>query len=84
MELVSPHKFELNSINAYKLKDVIPVFIVTAQFEETRKLLSSSRFSGWHIFKCDLKAIQTAARTSPCIYLLSKGKVVRKKAAVDF
>jgi len=74
----------LDRLALQEYKDVIPVFIVTAQFEETRKLLSSSRFSGWHIFKCDLKAIQTAARTSPCIYLLSKGKVVRKKAAVDF
>ena len=60
------------------------VFIVTAQFEETRNFLSSTRFSGWPVFKCDLKAIQTAARTSPCIYLLSNGKVVRKKVAKDF
>ena len=26
LELVSSKKYELNSINAYKLKDVIPVF----------------------------------------------------------
>jgi hypothetical protein len=31
MELVSPHKFELNSINAYKLKDVIPVFKIAVK-----------------------------------------------------
>lgn len=60
------------------------VFIVTAQFEETQNLLSTTRFAGWPVFKCDLKAIQTAARTSPCIYLLSNGKVIRKKVAKDF
>ena len=60
------------------------VFIITAQFEETRNFLSTTRFAGWPVFKCDLKAIQTAARTSPCVYLLSKGKVVRKKVAKDF
>lgn len=74
----------LDRLSLQEYYPAIPVFIVTAQFKETRKLLSSSRFSGWPVFKCDLKTIQTAARTSPCIYLLSKGKVVRKKAAVDF
>ena len=31
MELTSKNKFELNSINAYKLQDVIPVFKIAAQ-----------------------------------------------------
>lgn len=31
MELVSKNKYELNSINAYKLKDIIPVFKVALQ-----------------------------------------------------
>ncbi|WP_460191167.1 GAF domain-containing protein [Urechidicola sp. KH5] len=30
MELVSPHKYELNSVNVEKLKDVIPVFKMAA------------------------------------------------------
>ena len=31
MELVSPNKFELNSINANKLQDVIPIFKIAAK-----------------------------------------------------
>lgn len=31
LELVSTNKFELNSINAYKLKDVVPVFKIAIQ-----------------------------------------------------
>ena len=80
-------KNNLKVLDRLAYKEYYPaasVFIVTAEFEETRNFLSSTRFGGWPVFKCDLKAIQTAARTSPCIYLLSKGKVVRKKAAKDF
>ncbi|MDD3721644.1 MAG: GAF domain-containing protein, partial [Lutibacter sp.] len=43
MELVSKNKFELNSINANKLKDVIPVFTITAKryMEEFENKLES-------------------------------------------
>jgi len=43
LELVSPKKYELNSINAYKLKDVIPVFKVAIKrfMEEFNNKLES-------------------------------------------
>ena len=43
MELVSKNKHELNSINAHKLKDVIPVFKIAAKryFEEFENKLES-------------------------------------------
>jgi uncharacterized membrane protein YphA (DoxX/SURF4 family) len=75
------------SLDRIALQEYYPatkVFIITAQYEETRALLSKSRFAGWPVFKCDLKAIQTAARTSPTIFLIKEGKVIRKKAAADF
>jgi len=43
MELVSKNKYELNSINAYKLKDVVPVFKIAIQryMEEFKNKLES-------------------------------------------
>ncbi|UMB61015.1 GAF domain-containing protein [Lutibacter sp. A80] len=43
MEIVSKNKFELNSINAYKLKDVIPVFKIAVKriMEEIENKLES-------------------------------------------
>ena len=43
MELVSKNKYELNSINAYKLKDVVPVFKIAVQryMEEFKNKLES-------------------------------------------
>jgi len=43
MELVSKNKYELNSINAYKLKDVVPVFKIAVRryMEEFKNKLES-------------------------------------------
>ncbi len=43
MELVSPNKYELNSLNAIKLNDVIPAFKVTAHrhMEELKNKMES-------------------------------------------
>jgi len=62
----------------------IPVYVVTAQPTQVKQILSKTKYNGWPVFSCDLKAIQTAARTNPTIYYLEKGVVIRKKAANDF
>ncbi|MBM3413743.1 MAG: DoxX family protein [Bacteroidetes bacterium] len=62
----------------------IPVYVVTAEPTTVRELLSQTKFNGWPVFSCDLKAIQTAARTNPTIYYLEKGVVIKKKAAIDY
>ncbi|MBM3412547.1 MAG: DoxX family protein [Bacteroidetes bacterium] len=62
----------------------IPIYIITAEPTAVRKLLSQTKFKGWPVFSCDLKAIQTAARTNPTIYYLEKGVVVNKTAAIDY
>lgn len=43
IEIVSEHKYELNSVNAYKLKDVVPVFEIATQrfMEEYQNKLES-------------------------------------------
>ena len=41
----------------------------------------STNIKGMTVFSCDLKAIQTAARVNPCIYVLEKG-VVKEKVSL--
>jgi len=62
----------------------IPVYIITAEPTAVKELLVDTKFNGWPVFSCDLKAIQTAARTSPTLYYIEKGVVIRKKAVSDY
>ena len=53
MEIVSTHKFELNSINAYKLKDVIPVFKIAIkrimeEFENKLESIIQENYTSLH------------------------------------
>jgi len=56
----------------------IPVYLVTARPGEARTVIATTGFAGIPVFKCDYKAIATAARTNPCLYLLEKGTVTGK------
>ncbi|MBP8792318.1 MAG: GAF domain-containing protein [Lutibacter sp.] len=53
MEIVSTNKFELNSINAYKLKDVIPVFKIAVkrvmeEFENKLESIIQENYTSLH------------------------------------
>ena len=53
MEIVSKNKFELNSINAYKLKDVIPVFKIAVkrvmeEFENKLESIIQENYTSLH------------------------------------
>jgi uncharacterized membrane protein YphA (DoxX/SURF4 family) len=61
----------------------IPVFLITASAGDKDLLLKGSSFSDITVFKCDYKAIQTAARSNPCIYLIQKGTVLHKYSGKD-
>ena len=63
--------------NAAKEKG-IPVYIITSRFQEVIANLKSTPLSNIQIFKSDNTAIRTAARTSPCIYLIAKGTILDK------
>jgi hypothetical protein len=56
----------------------IPCFIITAEPAKAIKEISGTAFADVPIFKCDFKAIQTAARANPSLYLLKQGIVVDK------
>lgn len=56
----------------------IPCFIITAEPGQASQVLAATSFKDVPVFKCDYKAIQTAARSELCIYLLKEGTVISK------
>lgn len=57
----------------------INCYIITAEPAQAKLELAKAGINGIAVFKCDYKAIQTAARVNPTAYLLQKGVVVDKK-----
>ncbi len=55
-----------------------PAFIITSEPLKVANEIRGTLFEGIQIFKCDYKAIETAARVIPTIYLLNHGTVVSK------
>jgi hypothetical protein len=56
----------------------IPVYIITSRMQEVINNLKGTPLSDIQLFKSDNTAIRTAARTSPCIYLIAKGTILDK------
>ena len=56
----------------------IPSYIITAEPGNAPAAVNGTAFADVQVFKCDFKAIETAARSNPCIYYLQKGIVMNK------
>lgn len=56
----------------------IPSYIITAEPGKAPAAVNGTAFANVQVFKCDFKAIETAARSNPCIYYLQKGIVMNK------
>lgn len=56
----------------------IPSYIITAEPGKAPAAVNGTAFADVQVFKCDFKAIETAARSNPCIYYLQKGIVMNK------
>lgn len=56
----------------------IPSYIITAEPGNAHSAVNGTAFADAQVFKCDFKAIETAARSNPCIYYLQKGIVMNK------
>jgi uncharacterized membrane protein YphA (DoxX/SURF4 family) len=69
-------------VAAAKAKN-ISCFIITAEPGITAAEIKGSSFESVPVFKCDYKAIQTAARVAPTIYLIKKGTVQCKYGGVQ-
>jgi uncharacterized membrane protein YphA (DoxX/SURF4 family) len=56
----------------------IPCYIITAEPGKAPTSLGGTTFQEIPIFKCDYKAIETAARSNPCVYVIQTGTVLGK------
>ncbi|MEO8406692.1 MAG: BT_3928 family protein [Chitinophagaceae bacterium] len=77
---VSKWKDEMSKLYQTAKQKNIPVYIITSQREETITNLKNTALADIQIFTSDNTAIRTAARTSPCIYLLEKGTIDDKQS----
>ena len=77
---VSKWKDGFEKLYAEAKEKNIPVYAVTTQLTEAQKYFAATSFRDIPVFKCDVTAIRTAARTNPCIYLLKQGTVVDKQS----
>jgi uncharacterized membrane protein YphA (DoxX/SURF4 family) len=56
----------------------IPCYIITSQPGEAANAIKGTSFANIQVFKCDYKAIQTAARSELCVYLIKTGTIISK------
>lgn len=56
----------------------VPVYIISMKPTETPGKIKGTSFSDVQIFGCDDKAIRTASRTNPTVYLLKQGSIEGK------
>jgi len=73
-------KWEGNFAKVYaaaKAKGV-PVYIVSMKPSETPEKIKGTAFADVQIFSCDDKAIRTASRANPTVYLLKQGTIQGK------
>ena len=71
----------IQRLRALTLSKGIPVYIISSEPSVVENWLPTIGIKGMTVFSCDLKAIQTAARVNPCIYVLEKG-VVKEKVSI--
>jgi uncharacterized membrane protein YphA (DoxX/SURF4 family) len=75
---IRKYERDFSFLKAVATKESIPVYIVTSRIDEVMRNVKGTSLEGIQIFKSDNTAIRTAARTSPCIYLLGKGTILGK------
>lgn len=56
----------------------IPVYVITSRVSEAKAILKNTVLEKVQVFSSDNTAIRTAARTSPCIYLIKEGTILGK------
>jgi uncharacterized membrane protein YphA (DoxX/SURF4 family) len=81
---VSKWKKDFEKLHAAAQAKRVPVFIVTGRREEAAQKFSGTVLASIPVLTSDFTAIRTAARTSPCVYLLNKGTIVEKQSYKNF
>jgi uncharacterized membrane protein YphA (DoxX/SURF4 family) len=69
---------DITNLKRAAIEKGVPVYIVTSRIDEVIEELKGTPLSDIQIFKSDNTAIRTAARTSPCIYLIGEGTILDK------
>jgi uncharacterized membrane protein YphA (DoxX/SURF4 family) len=75
---IRKYQRDFSFLKAVAKVEKIPIYIVTSRIDEVIRNVKGTSLDGIQIFKSDNTAIRTAARTSPCIYLLGKGTILGK------
>ena len=75
---VSKWKKDFETIYAAAKSKNVPAYVVASNRIEAIRQFAGTGFGDIQVFKCDFTAIRTAARTSPCVYLLQKGTIKGK------
>lgn len=76
------NKFE--RVNAAAWARSIPVFLVTAEPDKAKEVVSKTMFARVQVFKCDYKVIETASRVPATVYVIEKGAVRGKWGGPQF
>jgi uncharacterized membrane protein YphA (DoxX/SURF4 family) len=75
---VSKWKDDITELYTTAKQKNIPVYILTSHMQEVQQHLRNTSLADIQVFTSDNTAIRTAARTSPCIYLLKEGTILDK------
>jgi len=71
-------KEKFAAINEASKTKSIPVYIITAEPGKSAEAIAGTSFENITVLTCDYKAIETAARVNPCLFLLKKGTIIDK------
>ncbi len=73
-------KSKFEKIYATTAKKNIPCYIISADAASAKVAVAGTAFKSITILGCDYKAIETAARANPTIFLLKSGTIINKLA----
>lgn len=71
-------------INSVAFAKSIPVYLITAEPDKAKDVVSKTMFAKVPVFKCDFKLIETASRAPVTVYILEKGTVKGKWSSPNF
>jgi uncharacterized membrane protein YphA (DoxX/SURF4 family) len=81
---VAEWKKQFTGLYAAAKEKNIPVYLITTRLNEAAAAIAGTEFANIPLFKCDVTAVRTAARTNPCVYLLQKGTILGKWSSKRF
>ena len=75
---VSKWKDDLVALQKTAVQKNLPVHIITSRLQAVQANFRNTPLAAIQLFTCDNTAVRTAARTSPCVYLIKEGTIIDK------